>query len=180
MHEYLIDCDVKVALRLKARNAAEARQMVDRLLDCADANFGCWPNGDPAIGEASVHTRSIAEIDGEPMENAGDVSKFEEHQRGLQLFNCCTALAEPDWSRFVQLEIAGCKSDPENECTQGLISAGDAEFFTVYGRFPPEDGTCEAITDITDPCNVLAIAGELAHRSRLPVIIHPSLMFELR
>lgn len=78
MHEYLIDCDVKVALRVKATSAAEARKMVDTLLDCADANFGAWPDGSPALGEATCHDRHIAEIDGEPMENANDVRAFEE------------------------------------------------------------------------------------------------------
>ena len=77
MHEYLIDCDVKVALRVKANSAAEARKMVDDLIACADANFGAWPNGDPATGEATVHARSIAGIDGEPMENARAVHEFE-------------------------------------------------------------------------------------------------------
>lgn len=77
MHEYLIDFTARGALRVKANSAAEARQMLDTLLDCADVNFGAWPNGDPAIGELSCDGRSIAEIDGEPMENANDIRAFE-------------------------------------------------------------------------------------------------------
>lgn len=96
-----------------------------------------------------------------------------------RLFNCCTNHLRPDWSWFVQLELAGCVTENEgadDEHTAGLQPASKAEFFTVYGRFPEPDGTCEAITDIADPREALAVAGELALISGLPVIIHPSLM----
>lgn len=76
-HEYLLDCDVKVAIRLKARSAAEARKMVDDLINCATVNFGTWPNGEAAIGEATCHARSIGQIDGIEMENARAVYNFE-------------------------------------------------------------------------------------------------------
>lgn len=97
------------------------------------------------------------------------------------LFNCCTDHAEPDWTRFAWLELAGCRDANEGAgedgetCIEGLQAAKDAEFFTVYGRFPEPDGTCEAITDIRDARIALAVAGELAFRSGLPVIVHPSL-----
>jgi hypothetical protein len=77
MHEYLIDFTARGALRVKASSAAEARQMLDDLLDCANVNFGAWPNGDPALGELTSEGRHIAEIDGEPMENLNDVRAFE-------------------------------------------------------------------------------------------------------
>ena len=93
-----------------------------------------------------------------------------------RLFNCCTGHAVPDWKQFDRLELAGCMDDPsEPGQTLGLQPASKAEFFTVYGRFPEPDGTCEAITDIKDPREALAVAAELALLSRLPVIIHPTL-----
>lgn len=77
MHEYLIDFTARGALRVKANSASAARQMLDTLLDCASVNFGAWPDGEPAIGELSCDRRSIAEIDGHPMDNANDVRAFE-------------------------------------------------------------------------------------------------------
>jgi hypothetical protein len=50
-----------------SRRAAKAQRalLVERL-DCADANFGCWPNGDPILAEASIDgDADLYEIDGE-------------------------------------------------------------------------------------------------------------------
>ncbi|CDX26773.1 hypothetical protein MPL3356_60546 [Mesorhizobium plurifarium] len=91
------------------------------------------------------------------------------------LFNCCTAHAEPVWTEFAGLEIAGCIADDDG-ATSGLQSAYEAQFFTVYARRSEADGgDCEAITDIYDATLMLAVAGELALRSGLPCIVHPSL-----
>ncbi|BCG83368.1 hypothetical protein [Mesorhizobium sp. 113-3-3] len=89
-----------------------------------------------------------------------------------RLYNCCTNYAAPDWKRFERLELAGCVDDPDEPGhTLGNQPAKAAEFFTVYGRFPEPDGTCEAITDIEDPRDALAVAGELALISGLRVIV---------
>jgi hypothetical protein len=96
-----------------------------------------------------------------------------------RLYNCCTDHRAPDWSQFERLELAGCITVTEgstgDEITEGLQPASKAEFFTVYGRFPEPDGTCEAITDIVDPREALAVAGELAMISGLPVVVSHSL-----
>ncbi|MBB4017345.1 hypothetical protein GGR16_002374 [Chelatococcus caeni] len=89
-----------------------------------------------------------------------------------RLFNCCTDYAEPDWSRFASLELAGCcdliiPADPEATMVAAGQSAAVAEFFCVYGR--SAEGEAEAITDIDDPRDALAVAAELGLRSRLPV-----------
>lgn len=93
-------------------------------------------------------------------------------------FNCCTAHAAPDWSRFERLELAGCRNAPDGEFTLGGQSASRADFFTVYGRFPAPDGTCEAITDIDGARDALAVAAELAMLSGLICVVCPSLMEE--
>ncbi|TIR24007.1 MAG: hypothetical protein E5X34_13205 [Mesorhizobium sp.] len=93
-----------------------------------------------------------------------------------RLFNCCTGHAAPDWKQFERLELAGCMDDPsEPGHTLGLLPAFKAKFFTIYGRFPEPDGTCEAITDVFYPLEALEVAAELALLSGLPVIVHPSL-----
>ncbi|RWC91667.1 MAG: hypothetical protein EOS72_03155 [Mesorhizobium sp.] len=95
---------------------------------------------------------------------------------GARLFNCCAYEAAPDWKQFERLELAGCVDDTsEPGHTIGLQPASKAEFFTIYGRFPEPDGTCEAITDIRDAREALVVAAELALLSRLPVIVHPTL-----
>ncbi|KZE34128.1 hypothetical protein IMF23_00130 [Chelatococcus daeguensis] len=98
-----------------------------------------------------------------------------------RLFNCCTGHAEPDWSRFTSLELAGCRDlnstdDPAGTMIAGGQSAGAAEFFTVYGR--KADGEAGAITDIEDPRDALAVAAELGMRSRLPVTVSVTLAGE--
>lgn len=92
------------------------------------------------------------------------------------LYNCRPGHAMPDWSQFERLEIGGCCTEPDDSSTAGNQSASKAEFFTVYGRFPAPDGTCEAITDIHDAREALAVAGELSLISGLPCIVCPSLM----
>lgn len=95
-----------------------------------------------------------------------------------RLFNCCTDYAEPDWSRFTSLELAGCRElngpdDPAGTMVVGGEPAGNAAFFAVYGR--SADGEAEAITDIEDPRDALAVAAELGLRSRLPVTVSVTL-----
>lgn len=68
------------------------------------------------------------------------------------LFNCCTGLKEPDWSKFTNLELGGCidaaEEGMDGTCIEGGKSRSIAEFFTVYGRLI--EGGCEAITDRDD------------------------------
>lgn len=93
------------------------------------------------------------------------------------LFNCRHEYAVPDWPRFCQLELAGCVHDPEVDGSIiGGALASAAIFFTVYGRSPALDGTCEAITDIDDLRKALAVAAELSALSGLSCIISPTLM----
>lgn len=54
MNTFSFDCKVFVGLTVSATTEGEARAMIDDALDCANANFGAWPNGDPILGEASI------------------------------------------------------------------------------------------------------------------------------
>ena len=70
MHEYLFDVKLFASIRVKANSEAEARAMMIEALECADANFGAWPNGDPILAEASLDEPAndeLVEIDGEPV-----------------------------------------------------------------------------------------------------------------
>lgn len=67
MHEYFFDLDLRTCLRVHAKSEAEARKIIERTLDCVDANLGSWPNGDPIVTEASLKdpaTIELVEIDG--------------------------------------------------------------------------------------------------------------------
>jgi hypothetical protein len=66
MPEYLFDVKLFAAIRVNAENETDARQMLCEALDCASANFGAWPNGDPILAEASQDGEAdLMEIDGE-------------------------------------------------------------------------------------------------------------------
>lgn len=69
MTEYAFDVKLFATIRVKASSEAEARKMLHEALDCADSNFGAWPNGDPITAEASLDGRAeLFEVDGEPVE----------------------------------------------------------------------------------------------------------------
>lgn len=95
------------------------------------------------------------------------------------LFNCCTDNAEPDWSRFTQLELGGCineSQDSETTHINGGQHFADAEFFSIYGR--THDGEAEAITDCQTALDVLCVAEALRELSAraghmLNVVIYP-------
>lgn len=65
--EYAFDVKMFATIRVTAMNQAHARGLLNDHLECASANFGSWPNGDPITGEASVDDDypELIEIDGE-------------------------------------------------------------------------------------------------------------------
>lgn len=93
-----------------------------------------------------------------------------------RLFNCCTDLAEPDWSRFERLEIVGCRTEHTEYGDEGTICGQDinhAEFFTVFGWCP--NNGYEPITDALTPGEIMRVAALLGVLSSLPVEIATSL-----
>jgi hypothetical protein len=65
MPEYAFDASVKIAVRVRAANEDAARRLLAGCLDCADANFGAWPDGSPITAEASLDGRpALYEVDG--------------------------------------------------------------------------------------------------------------------
>lgn len=66
MREYTFDIKLRAATTVKAESADLALEMVQTLFECADCNGGAWPNGEPALFEASLNERpNIGLIDGE-------------------------------------------------------------------------------------------------------------------
>lgn len=64
-HEYAFDVKLLAAIRVTAANEAEARAKLSEHLQCADANFGAWPNGEPINAEASIDGEAdLYEVDG--------------------------------------------------------------------------------------------------------------------
>lgn len=68
MTEFAFDVKLFATIRVEAGSEEEARQLVRERVDCADANFGAWPSGDPILAEVSVDDDELPliEIDGEP------------------------------------------------------------------------------------------------------------------
>jgi hypothetical protein len=55
VNEYLFDLRLSAAIRVRADNVEDARKKLIEALDCADTNFGAWPEtGDPITGEVSL------------------------------------------------------------------------------------------------------------------------------
>lgn len=68
MTEYAFDITLAGAVRVKAETLAQAQATLREVLDCADANLGAWPNGDPILAEVSLQgSPYLYEIDGEPV-----------------------------------------------------------------------------------------------------------------
>lgn len=66
MKEYAFDVRLFATIRVNAETVLQARTMLMAALDCADTNFGAWPNGDPITAEASWDgPMDLIEIDGE-------------------------------------------------------------------------------------------------------------------
>jgi hypothetical protein len=66
LHEYAFDVKLLAAIRVKAKSLDEARAMLNEHLQCADANFGAWPDGTPINAEASIDgDGDLYEVDGE-------------------------------------------------------------------------------------------------------------------
>lgn len=90
-----------------------------------------------------------------------------------ELFNCCTALREPDWSRFSNLELGGCidaaEEGMDGTCIEGGKSRDNAEFFTIYGHLI--EGGCEPITDCDDFDEAQQVAAHLCGLSGLSLQI---------
>lgn len=73
--EYAFDCKLAAALRVKARSQEDAEEIIRKILDAADCNAGCWPDGSPVLFEASLDGElSLFEVDGEPAPTEDDVA----------------------------------------------------------------------------------------------------------
>lgn len=68
-HEFAFDLKLNVALRVTAKGFDDAVKKLKEKLDCADANFGAWDNGNPILGEATLNgpvtKDTLFEIDGD-------------------------------------------------------------------------------------------------------------------
>lgn len=73
IHEYMFDVKLFASIRVKATTERWARDMLKDAIDCATANLGEWPNGDPIICEVSLDdepdNNPLIEIDGEAVED---------------------------------------------------------------------------------------------------------------
>ncbi len=59
MREFAFDVKLFAsAAGSKPKSQAQARALLREALDCADANFGAWPDGSPILAEASMERRA--------------------------------------------------------------------------------------------------------------------------
>lgn len=76
MPKFTFDMKLDVSLTVEADTEAAARTKLHAAMDCADTNFGAWPNGEPILGECSVNGNVVrlAMIDGNPPPNASEAA----------------------------------------------------------------------------------------------------------
>lgn len=73
MPKFTFDMNLTAAITVDAPDAETAKKWLLETLDCADTNFGAYPNGEPILGEVSLNGAeniALAMIDGEDLENA--------------------------------------------------------------------------------------------------------------
>ncbi len=118
MPEYAFDATVRIAIRVCALTEQDARDLLDRHLDCADAIFGKWPGGKPIKAEASLWDRPrVFEIDGEEYVPADDSDED------------CIRRAEDDGAVFERNRETGhwsVRSDDEEWVVTNATSQADA------------------------------------------------------
>lgn len=54
MPYYVFSAELHTQISVKADSASEAKSLLASVLQCASANFGAFPNGDPILGEISL------------------------------------------------------------------------------------------------------------------------------
>lgn len=54
MSSYLFDVKMFASFRVEAASEAEARVILASVLDGAEANFGCWPDGSPVLSTVAM------------------------------------------------------------------------------------------------------------------------------
>lgn len=64
--EYALDLRLIASIRVKATSFVEAVKMLKAEFDCADANFGAWPDGSPITGEVNLIDEPSKEMLYEP------------------------------------------------------------------------------------------------------------------
>ena len=83
-------------------------------------------------------------------------------------YNLCRE--EPNWSRYTQLEVSGSKRN--KGVVRVMVSADDAEFYTVYGQLP--GAHFEVVTECKRS-ELARVIAELGKQSKLNVLLHRSL-----
>lgn len=68
MNHYLFDVECVAAIRVDATSLLKARNMVAEALQCADTNFGAFPDGSPILGELSERVIRCVEVNGASVE----------------------------------------------------------------------------------------------------------------
>lgn len=73
MPKFTFDMTLTAAISVDAPDAETAKRWLIEALDCADTNFGAYPNGDPILGEVSLNGEeniTLGMIEGEDVEGA--------------------------------------------------------------------------------------------------------------
>ncbi|MNK37346.1 hypothetical protein D3C87_559120 [compost metagenome] len=62
MQRFTFDCKLIAAISVKAETVADARRILAAVLECADTNFGAFPDGSPVLGEVSLTDGPLSDV----------------------------------------------------------------------------------------------------------------------
>jgi hypothetical protein len=114
MSNFLFDLECKVAVRVDASSRRKAYEMIAEALECADANLGAWPNGDPITAELSMCVARCAEQDGDRVGlTAREIRQAPTRHEMAVMIRALTAILSDDYSdspHEAPLTLAAAKS----------------------------------------------------------------------
>lgn len=114
MKEYAFDLRLKVSLRVKAKTLADAIKMLKAELDCAESNFGAWPNGDPIVGEVSLAA----------VPTAHDLYEIDHDCDVCVCPKCAAVEGEPEWGTVGDGFDGYCPSCADAREESGEVEVG--------------------------------------------------------
>lgn len=95
MPEFAFDVNLRASLRVEAEDEATARAILAESLNCADSNFGAWPDGSPITAEASMDgDASLYMIDGKDAHDGLPFAWPSDGVRALQALRAILPYAE--------------------------------------------------------------------------------------
>jgi len=121
MQTFTFDCELVAAIQVKAETVADARRILAGVLECADTNFGAFPDGSPVLGEVSLAEGPLCEV----LSHAEDLDAACDFKKRLHAVNEHRNIKPENWQT-----LAGMLQ------SQFADSLAASDIAQVYAGFP--------------------------------------------